>query len=335
MGLLFQMPVGMLALTRLGRRHAAAAAAQLALRDRHHRGDRRAAPGHRPGHHAARDGPAAGPLRAEYPARHLVDALRPPSTRGAATADRDARRPRRLTDAVRPQRPRPPPHRPGHLPRPRVLMGGGLVLFGIGGAHLGRPVRRLQERRRSSSGERRCLKQAGQAEKTLKANPNDAAAWALLARSRFQQAGQGDGYDQNTSQFTDEGKARSGNPRRPGSTTWRSTRAKPDDALASLMVQVYAPTALNQPAKGRRRRRSSRRRGRAPRPSTRSPCSPTRPRTNAQRRPRRGQDALADTAGAAEPRPSCCSSRRRSRRASRAVRRRPRSRPRVRSPPRR
>lgn len=129
-----------------------------------------------------------------------------------------------------------------------ILMGGGLVLFGIGGNTSGGLFDAFKGG--GGGGSDTFSKQITQAEKTLKANPNDAAAWVVLARARFQQAGQGDSYDQQTSQFTDKGKSRL----QQSATAWEHYLSlnprKPDDSLASLMVQVYSPTALNQPAKG-------------------------------------------------------------------------------------
>jgi hypothetical protein len=129
-----------------------------------------------------------------------------------------------------------------------VLMGGGLVFFGIGGNTSGGLFDAFKGG--SGSGSDTFSKQVTQAQKTLKVNPNDAAAWAIIARTRFQQAGQGSSYDQQTSQFTDKGKSQL----QQSATAWEHYLAlnpsKPDDALASLMVQVYSPSALNQPAKG-------------------------------------------------------------------------------------
>jgi hypothetical protein len=129
-----------------------------------------------------------------------------------------------------------------------ILMGGGLVFFGIGGNTSGGLFDAFKSG--GGGGSDTFSKQVSQAQKTLKANPNDAAAWAVIARTRFQQAGQGDSYDQQTSQFTDKGKTQL----QQSATAWEHYLAlnpsKPDDALASLMVQVYSPSALNQPAKG-------------------------------------------------------------------------------------
>jgi hypothetical protein len=129
-----------------------------------------------------------------------------------------------------------------------ILMGGGLVFFGIGGNTSGGLFDAFKSG--GGGGSDTFSKQVSQAQKTLKVNPNDAAAWAVIARTRFQQAGQGDSYDQQTSQFTDKGKTQL----QQSATAWEHYLAlnpsKPDDALASLMVQVYSPSALNQPAKG-------------------------------------------------------------------------------------
>jgi hypothetical protein len=129
-----------------------------------------------------------------------------------------------------------------------ILMGGGLIFFGIGGNTSGGLFDAFKGG--GGGGSNTFSKQATQAEKTLKVNPNDAAAWGVLARARFQQAGQGDSYDQQTSQFTDKGKSQL----QQSATAWEHylslTPRNPDDSLASLMVQVYSPSALNQPAKG-------------------------------------------------------------------------------------
>ena len=130
-----------------------------------------------------------------------------------------------------------------------ILMGGGLVFFGVGGNTSGGLFDAFKSGG-GGSGSDTFSKQINQAEKTLKVNPNDAAAYAIIARARFQQAGQGDSYDQQTSSFTDKGKSKL----QQSASAWEHYLAlnpsRPDDSLASLMVQVYSPNALNQPAKG-------------------------------------------------------------------------------------
>src|SRR2546430_12155264 len=83
-----------------------------------------------------------------------------------------------------------------------ILMGGGLVFFGIGGNTSGGLFDAFKSGG-SGGGSGVFSKQAAQAEKTLKGNSHDVAARALLARARLQQAGHGGHYDQPTSPFTD------------------------------------------------------------------------------------------------------------------------------------
>ena len=70
-----------------------------------------------------------------------------------------------------------------------LLMGGGLVLFGIGGEVSGGLVDAITERSGGDDGSARFAKQEKDALAKTKANPEDAAAWAALARARFQLTG--------------------------------------------------------------------------------------------------------------------------------------------------
>ena len=70
------------------------------------------------------------------------------------------------------------------------------------------------------------------------ANPQDAAAWAALARARFQLAGSGANFDPAKSTFTKKGIAQLNS----AGDAWERSLAlnpkKPDDRVASLMVQA-------------------------------------------------------------------------------------------------
>jgi hypothetical protein len=131
-----------------------------------------------------------------------------------------------------------------------ILMGGGLVFFGIGGDVSGGLFDAFSERGGNvqDAGDR-FRDRVESAQRTARANPQDAEAWAALARARFQYATTGDFFDQNTAQFTEQGKAQL----RGASEAWERHLAlepeKPDDTLASLMVQVYSQSGLNEPAK--------------------------------------------------------------------------------------
>ena len=131
------------------------------------------------------------------------------------------------------------------------LMGGGLVLFGIGGGGgisggLVDAITGAQRRRRH---QRRPLPQGRRPRRSprRKANPQDAAAWAALARARFQLAGAGENFDAAKSTFTKKGVAKLTS----AGDAWERYLAlnpkKPDDRVASLMVQAFG--ALNKPDK--------------------------------------------------------------------------------------
>ena len=128
-----------------------------------------------------------------------------------------------------------------------VLMGGGLVLFGIGGEVQGGLFDALGGGKGDSGNanpisERRLAS----AERALKANPNDQPALAELTRARFQLAG--DDVDPNTGVYLPEARR----DLRGASSAWDrylATDPKPPDAsLARVMLQVYG-FGLNQPAK--------------------------------------------------------------------------------------
>jgi hypothetical protein len=130
------------------------------------------------------------------------------------------------------------------------LMGGGLVLFGIGGGGgiSGGLVDAITGTTGGgdTSGDRFRKQEAAALAKT-NANPQDAPAWAALARARFQLAGAGENFDAAKSTFTKKGVAQLNS----AGDAWERYLAlnpkKPDDRVASLMVQAFG--ALNQPDK--------------------------------------------------------------------------------------
>ncbi|HEX2410543.1 MAG TPA: hypothetical protein VHJ39_05205 [Solirubrobacteraceae bacterium] len=131
-----------------------------------------------------------------------------------------------------------------------VLMGGGLVLFGIGGDVSGGLVDAITERGGTTdSGTGRYEDRVRAAEGATQANPKDAEAWAALARARFQLASAGDNFDQQTQQFSAQGKAQLGSATQAWERHLALEPKQPDDGVASLMVQAYSPLGLNDPAK--------------------------------------------------------------------------------------
>lgn len=134
-----------------------------------------------------------------------------------------------------------------------VLMGGGLLLFGIGGSVSGGLFDAIGLTGSGGAGQSandQLVKQEQAALRRVKANPSDPTAWATLTRLRYQQAGQGSNYDQATGQFTTAGKRELAK----ASAAWGRYLAlnprKPDANVAALMVQAFGPLGLNQPQDG-------------------------------------------------------------------------------------
>src|SRR5215210_1947235 len=131
-----------------------------------------------------------------------------------------------------------------------LLMGGGLVLFGIGGggAMQGGLVDAITGSSSGDTGSERFDKNEQNAVKATQARPQDPAAWAALARARVQSAGVGDNFDPNAATYTESGKAKLSG----AADAWEKYLAldpkKPDDRVASLMVRAFDQTGLNRPA---------------------------------------------------------------------------------------
>lgn len=127
-----------------------------------------------------------------------------------------------------------------------ILMGGGLVLFGIGGDVSGGLFDAFSERNATTdTGTGRYEERVREAQRETQANPQDAAAFAELARARYQLANAGDNLDQQTGQFSAEGKRQL----TLATEAWERHLAlepkQADDGVASLMVIAYGPQGLN------------------------------------------------------------------------------------------
>lgn len=127
-----------------------------------------------------------------------------------------------------------------------ILIGGGLVFFGIGGSGTG--LLDAGNNNGSSSSGNSYVKQAAAAESGAAkkaANPSAAAAgWAAATRLRFQAAG-GE-FNTSTGTYTDAGNEQL----KLASADWqnylRTAPGLPDPALAKLMAQTYSEGGLNQ-----------------------------------------------------------------------------------------
>ena len=125
-----------------------------------------------------------------------------------------------------------------------VLMGGGLVLFGIGGNTSGGLVDALTGGSKAPDtgifGER-----SKAAEKRVLANRADAPAWAALARAKYQEASAGGGIDA-AGQYTASGRAQLSQADRAWQQYLKLDPPTPDPTVAILMAQVYGPNGLNR-----------------------------------------------------------------------------------------
>jgi tetratricopeptide (TPR) repeat protein len=122
-----------------------------------------------------------------------------------------------------------------------LLMGGGLVLFGIGGAVSGGLVDAITQNGGSGpTGVQRYRDKVRAAEAAVKAHPRDPAAWAALARARYQLASAGDYFDASTGQFNADGKRVLLASTQAWEKHLQLAKNKPDDSLASVMVQAYS-----------------------------------------------------------------------------------------------
>jgi ElaB/YqjD/DUF883 family membrane-anchored ribosome-binding protein len=122
-----------------------------------------------------------------------------------------------------------------------LLMGGGLVLFGIGGAGGGGLLDAFQNESQSTSDI--VQQRLDDAETRVRNNPQSEAALAALTRARFQAAE----FDQNTATFTEDGKAQLRSATAAYDRYLKVAGDKADPNIANLMVQAY--TALEQPQK--------------------------------------------------------------------------------------
>jgi hypothetical protein len=125
-----------------------------------------------------------------------------------------------------------------------VLMGGGLVLFGIGGDVSGGLFDAFSDRSGGGGNSDVIEERVERNEQRVRRRPRDAATRAELVR---------DYYSLAFSQTPEDAAAFSQDARdelNHASTHWRAyldLKRKPDPAVARVALQLYDPTALNQP----------------------------------------------------------------------------------------
>jgi hypothetical protein len=129
-----------------------------------------------------------------------------------------------------------------------VLMGGGLILFGVGSGSISGGLFDAitgNNSNSSSSADSAITSRIKSDQKALKLNPKNQSALTDLVRSHYQLATSD--QDANTGAFGTQGKAELSQ----ASSAWQRYLAvaqKPDDSLAGLMLLAYGQGALNKPA---------------------------------------------------------------------------------------
>jgi hypothetical protein len=123
-----------------------------------------------------------------------------------------------------------------------ILLGGGLVLFGVGaGNGLGGLLNAFGGGGSSSGQKAVVSQQEEQAIRATQQDPSSAAAWANLVQARWTSAGQGSNFNSATGQFTKSGI----NELTLATQDWQkylSLTKNPDPNLAVLAARAYAGT---------------------------------------------------------------------------------------------
>jgi hypothetical protein len=128
-----------------------------------------------------------------------------------------------------------------------ILMGGGLVLFGIGSGDISGGLFDAITGKDSNSADNSAVnKRIERDQKALKLNPKNPTALADLVRAHYLLAT--NDADPNTGAFTQDGK----DELAKAASAWEryvDAAEKPSDSLASLMLQAYGENGLNKPDK--------------------------------------------------------------------------------------
>ena len=130
-----------------------------------------------------------------------------------------------------------------------VLMGGGLVLFGIGGDVQGGLFDAFGDRN-SGGADTRSSDRLERAEERLRVNARDETALKEVVRASYQLANED--ADPNTGAYGEGAKGNLAKADRAWQRYLALDPERPDDSLARLMVQAYSPGALNKAAEAAR-----------------------------------------------------------------------------------
>jgi hypothetical protein len=134
-----------------------------------------------------------------------------------------------------------------------ILLGGGLVLFGIGGDVQGGLVDAITGNSSGSNNDA-IEDDAKDARKAVEKNPRDARAWAVLMEREYRLAGNTDGFSaekaaQGVPAFEDKARERLLAAERAWDRHLELAGDKPNENAAAIARQLFGPTGLNKPDK--------------------------------------------------------------------------------------
>jgi hypothetical protein len=121
-----------------------------------------------------------------------------------------------------------------------LLMGGGLVLFGVGAGNGFGGILNAFTGNGSGSAQTQVVSQAEKdALRQTKLNPSNTAGWSALVQARWTSAGQGNDYNSTTGTFTVAGKKELAGTTQAWQRYLELTKS-PDPNLAILAARAYA-----------------------------------------------------------------------------------------------
>jgi hypothetical protein len=129
-----------------------------------------------------------------------------------------------------------------------ILLGGGLVFFGVGGTGVGL-FNNNNNNSGGGSGTNPITAGLKRAHQRVRVQPKNPAAWHDLAKTIYTDASSGDNYDETNHKFTASGLAEL---RQADAAFQRYLALSPkklDSGLVTLMVSAYGQDGLNEPKK--------------------------------------------------------------------------------------
>ena len=121
-----------------------------------------------------------------------------------------------------------------------LLMGGGLILFGVGAGNGFGGILNAFTGQGSSSAQKQVVSQQEKtALRETRLSPNNPQGWADLVRARWTTAGQAPSYDSNTQTITSEGKKELASAVRAWERYTQLTKTV-DPSLAIIAARAYA-----------------------------------------------------------------------------------------------